>query len=354
MKRGIVAAVTSLLTLTLWTGASAQTQDSFTVGAARAGRGQKVTGVIEVPAGSDPALNIPVAVIHGARPGKTLALVSGSHGTEYASIIALEQLIARLDPQQISGTVIILPLVNVPSFEKIVPHINPVDGQNMNRKYPGRMEGTQTERASYLITKQVIERSDHVIDFHGGDIDESLRPYSIWTRTGNASQDKVSLEMALAFGLDHITISERTKDPAASIYLENTATTRNKPSIAVEAGHAGTTEPEDIRKLVDGSLNVMRYLKMLSGSAPPVEHPVWIERTITVSSDQTGIFYPSVSRGTFVEQGMLIGYVTDYVGKRTFEARSPAAGVVLFIHAIPSMVKGDTVASIGIVGKPPG
>lgn len=334
--------------------AAAQNSNSFAVGTARAMRGQKATGVIAVPAGSDAATNIPVAVVNGAKPGKLLALVSGAHGTEYTSIIALEQLITRLDPQQISGTVIVVPLVNVPSFEKIVPHINPVDGQSMNRKYPGKMDGTQTERASYLITKQVVEPADHLIDLHGGDLDESLRPYSYWTRTGNARQDMISREMVLAFGLDHIIISERPKDPAASIYLENTASTRGKPSLTVEAGHAGTTEPEDIRKLVDGCLNVMRYLKMLPGDVKPVERPVWLEKVVSLNSEQTGIFYPAVSRGSYVEQGMLVGHVTDYVGNRIFEARAPAAGVILFIRAVPSMVKGDTAASIGVVGKPPG
>ena len=72
--------------------------------------------------------------------------------------------------------------------------------------------------------------------------------------TGNAKQDAVSREMVLAFGLDHIIISaDRPKDPAASRYLENTATTRGKPSITVEAGHAGTVEPEDVEALVEAA-----------------------------------------------------------------------------------------------------
>src|SRR5207247_2051632 len=150
-----------------------------------------------------------------------LALVAGAHGTEYTSIIALEKLIGMLSPADISGTVIIVPLINIQSFEQKVPHLNPVDGKSMNRFYPGRMDGTQTERASYLITKEVVERADHLIDLHGGDIDESLRPYSYWTVSGRPQQDAVSRDMLLAFGVDHIIISaDRPKDPAASRYLE--------------------------------------------------------------------------------------------------------------------------------------
>ena len=245
-----------------------------------------------------------------------------------------------------------MPLVNVASFEQKIVHVNPVDGKNMNRFYPGRADGTQTERASFLITKEVIEQSDHVIDMHGGDLDESLRPYTYWTVTGSAAQDGVSKEMALAFGLDHIIISaDRPKDPEASRYLENTATTRGKPSITVEAGHAGTTDPDDIAVLVAGTFSVMRHLRMLPGEPAVVESPVWIERLADVTSAQTGIFYPLVKRGTYVQTGMKIGYVTDYVGKTVFEAHAPESGVVLYIRAVPSMTKGETIASIGVVRR---
>jgi hypothetical protein len=325
---------------------------SFTVGTATAQRGQKATGVIEVPAAADAATNIPVVVFHGAKPGPVLALIAGSHGTEYASIIALEKLIHLLDAAQISGTVVIMPLVNLTSFEQKIAHVNPVDGKNMNRFYPGRPDGSQTERASYLITRQVVEQCDHLIDLHGGDIDESLRPYSYWTKTGNVEQDRISREMALAFGLDHIIIStERPKDPAVSRYLENTATTRGKPSITVEAGHAGTVEKEDVDALVEGCLGVMRYLRMIAGEVRAVENPVWIEKVSTIASEQTGMFYPLVKRGAYVEQGMKIGYVTDYFGKTVFEARAPVGGVVLFIRAVPSMTKGETIANIGVVRR---
>ena len=329
-------------------------QAGFSVGTAAAAPGEKATGFIEVPAGVDAATAIPVAVIRGSKPGPVLALVSGLHGTEYASIIALEKLIQSLDPAQISGTVIILPLVNLPSFEQKVPHVNPVDGKSMNRFYPGKPDGTQTERASWLITKQVVERCDYLIDYHGGDLDENLRPYSYWPKSGNDRQDAVTRDMVLAFGLDTIIVwSDRPRDPNASRYLDNTAATRGKPAIAVEAGHAGTVESEDVQALVNGALSVMRYLKMLPGLATMVEHPVWIGKIDAVASDRSGIFYPLVARGTYVEQGMKIGYVTDYFGNTIYEAHAPAAGVVLYICAVPSMKKGETVANIGEITRNP-
>src|SRR2546427_8503650 len=295
---------TVLLVSIFWGLTAAQDRATFTVGTATAARGQKATGTIEVPPGVDAGLSIPVAVFHGAKPGLVLALVAGAHGTEYTSIIALEKLIGSLNPAEISGTVIIVPLINIQSFDQKVPHLNPVDKKSMNRWYPGKMDGTQTDRASFLVTKQVVEQCDHLIDLHGGDLDESLRPYSYWTRTGNEKQDQISREMVLAFGLDHIIISaDRPRDPQASRYLENTATTRGKPSITAEAGHAGTVEPDDVAALVDGCLSVLRYLKMLPGALTRVEHPVWIDSVKTVASGETGLFYPTVRRGTYVAEG---------------------------------------------------
>ena len=328
----------------------APAETNFRVGTASAGRGQKASGYLEIPAGVDQGTNIPVVVVNGAKPGPVIALVSGAHGTEYASIVALEKLIAELDPSQLSGTVIVLPLVNVASFEQKIPHLNPVDGKNMNRFYPGKADGTQTERASYVITREVVDRCDYLIDFHGGDLDESLRPYSYWAPTGRENQDRISREMVLAFGLDHIIIwRERPTDPTATRYLDNTASVRGKPSIVVEAGHAGTTETDDIALLLHGTLSTLRALKMLPGEPRPTENPVWMERTVDLNSEQDGIFYPLVKRGSFVEAGMKLGYVTDYFGKTIFFARAPVAGIILHLCAVPSMKKDDNIASIGVL-----
>jgi predicted deacylase len=335
-------------------GQASDPHPTFTVGSATARRGEKAFGEIVVPPGVDSGYSIAVAVIHGARPGPVLALVSGAHGTEYTSILALAKLIGQLDPATIAGTVIVIPLVNVASFEQKVPHVNPTDRKSMNRYYPGNLSGTVTERASFLITKQVVEQSDHLIDLHGGDLDENLRPYSYWTVTGDAKADSVSKAMVLAFGLDHIIVStDRPKDPAASRYLENTATTRGRPSITAEAGYAGVVTPADLDALVNGCLNVMGYLRMIERPLKPMKHPLWLVKVVTVASDTNGIFYPLVPRDMWVLAGAKLGYVTDYLGRTLKEFTAPEAGLVLYINAVPSLAKGGTVANIGVLGKAP-
>lgn len=332
--------------------ASSFAQAPFKVGTASAAPGQKATGYIEVPAGVDAGTSIPVVVVNGAKPGKILALVSGAHGTEYVSIIAIEKLIEKIDPAQLAGTVILVPLVNIASFEQKVPHVNPADNKSMNRFYPGKADGTQTERVSYLITRQIVDRCDYLIDYHGGDLDESLRPYAYWGPTGRAEQDRISKEMVLAFGLDHIIIwSERPTDPNATRYLDNTATVRGKPSIVVEAGHAGTVESDDLALLVNGTLSTMRALKMIPGAPHAIENPVWIEKLSDVLADGPGIWYPLVKRGTYVSAGMKLGTITDYFGKVIAEPRAPVTGVVLHVNAVPSLKKGDNIADLGVVAS---
>lgn len=327
----------------------------FTVGTATAKAGQKASGYIRVAAGPDAATDIAVIVVNGAKPGPTLALLAGAHGTEYASIIALERLGQSADPATLSGTLVIVPLLNVASFLQKVPHINPIDGKGMNRAYPGKADGTQTERALYAITKQVLDKCDYLIDYHGGDLDENLRQYSYWPDTGNQKMDAATRAMVLAFGLDHIIIQHnRPTDPKpAATTITRQAQNMGKPAIAVEAGHSGTTAAEDVDVLIRGTRNVMRQLKMLPGTVAPVEHPLWIGRYTVLTSDIDGIFYPLVGPEAYVKQGMIIGYMTDFTGQKIRDIPSPLTGVIIYIGAVPSMKKGDNIGYIGEVVDAP-
>jgi uncharacterized protein len=224
----------------------------------------------------------------------------------------------------------------------------------MNRFYPGNADGTQTERAVWVITKQVVERCDYLIDFHGGDIDENLLPYSYWPKTGNSSLDTTTRGMVLAFGLDHIIIeTDRPTDPSHSRYLDTTAITRGKAAITVEAGRAGTTHAEDINALIKGSLDVMRHLKMLTGTVAPVEHPIWMGNISMLTSDRDAVFFPLVEPQMYVEKGMRIGYLTDFFGNKVEDITTPISGIVLYVGAVPSLKKGDNISYIAEIASAP-
>jgi predicted deacylase len=325
----------------------------FTVGSATAPAGHKATGYITVPAGADAAANIPVIVVNGSKSGPVLALIAGSHGTEYASILALQQLAQAADPTQLSGTLVILPLINVASFAQKVPHVNPVDNKNMNRFYPGKSDGTQTDRVSWAISKHVVEKCDYLIDLHGGDLDENLRRYSYLATTGKAAQDATSRAMVLAFGLDHIIMQDFRAPvaPGGAVTITRYASGLGKPCVTAEAGHAGVSDAGDVEALIQGCWNVARHLKMLPGEVVPVAHPLWLSSVSVISSPLDGVFYPVVPPEAYVSQGMTLGYITDYFGKKVSDVVSPIPGVVLYIGAVPSLKKGDTIAHIGQVSQ---
>jgi predicted deacylase len=323
---------------------------AFSVGTATASRGQIAYGEIAVPSGKDAAASMSVAVVHGAKPGRIVAFVAGSHGTEYASTVALTRLITRIDPKSLSGTVIVLPLANVASFEQMTPHLNPVDRKGMNAGYPGTASGTQSERAVALIAAQIVDPSEVIVDLHGGDIDEDLRPYSYWTRTGVAEQDNASRTLAFAFGLDHIILRDvDTTNRASTGSLGGYALSKGKTVLVAEAGRSGLTLTGDVDALVNGCLNVLGSLKMIARTVTPVAKPVWVTGGTRVAADKPGMFFATAARDTIVHEGDSIGYTTDYVGRQTGTVRSPVTGLVTFIRGVPSMWSGATLANVSPV-----
>ncbi len=338
--------------------AAAQGRDAatFSVGTAVAQLGTTATGTIAVPPGSDSALSIPVAVIRGQHPGPVVAFVAGSHGTEYSSIVAMQQLIPRIDARRLTGTVIVVPIINIASFEQMMPHLNPIDRKSMNGNYPGDASGTQTQRALALITSQVLTPADVVVDLHGGDLDENLRPYSYWFRGGRAAQDSAGLKLVMAFGLDHIIVTNVDPSaPNAGRSLSGQALVRGKTVLVAEAGRSGIVAQSDLTALVDGSLNVLGALHMLDRPTRPIAHPVWLDGAgARIAADSAGMFFASVERDVRVTKGQLLGYTTDFLGRRTGEIQSPIDGLVTFVRGVPSMWPKATLANVlPILSAPP-
>ncbi len=326
---------------------------SFTVAGVTARQGEIASGFIDIPARVDDGTRLPISVAHGARPGPVLALVAGTHGAEVAPILALQRLRAELDAAQLAGTLILVHVANMPSFLGRTIYYSPIDGENLNRVYPGRADGTISERIAHAITSEVIERADFLVDMHSGDGNESLRPYTYWNRLGlDARADSMGREMALAWGNDHIVIdTDRPRDPAASVYTQNTAHVRGKPAITTESGYLGLPVEEMIQRNHRGALRLMRFLGMLEGPIEKVEAPVWLSATEVLTSPLTGIWYPLVERGQTVAQGAPLGYVTDFFGGGRQDVRSPLAGVVLYVVGTPAMSAGEPVAMVGAPGR---
>lgn len=319
------------------------------VGTATARPGRAAQGEIKIDAGSDPGYQIPVIAINGGKPGPTLALIAGLHGSEFASIVALQKLSTQIDPARLSGRLIIVPLVNVAAFNAVTRHVNPVDGKNINRLFPGSATGTQSERAAYALTTQVIAQADYVIDYHGGDIDEDQYPYTYWIQSGDKRIDARELEMLRAYGPEYIIKFQAPNLTVATAnLLPIQAVARGKPTITVDAGRSGTYTSKDLDILINGSFNVMAHLGMVERSKTPRKKPSFIERFVYVKSQGTGTFYPLASRGDRVTKGQKIGYVTDRYGVHAFDVTAPESSVVLYLNSTPSAVEGEQLFYLGV------
>jgi predicted deacylase len=332
---------------------TASAQQAFTVGPVSAAPGTTASGTIQIPARpGDQGTTLPISVIHGSRSGPVLALVAGVHGQEYTPILALQNLRASIDPKTLTGTVIMVHVANMPSYLARTIYYSPADGKNLNRVFPGKADGTVSERIAEVITREVIERATHVVDLHCGDGNESLRPYLYWITTGAPAVADAGRGMALAFGMDHVVVDrERPADPTASIYLSNTAITRGKPALTIESGGMAEIDTDSILRIERGVAGLLKHLQMRPEGPPPIARPVLLERSEVLRSSFTGIFYPTVEKGQTVAEGAVIGRVTDFHGKLLEEIKAPFAGEVLYVVGTPAMNKGEPVGFIGSTAR---
>lgn len=312
--------------------------------------GSAARAYLEVPDTGDGMTRIPVSVFRGAKEGPTLALIAGTHGYEYAPMIALQHIGRRIDPSQLTGTLIMVHVANMPSFHRRTIYYGPVDGKNLNRAYPGKADGTLSERIANIITTQVIEKADYVVDMHSGDGNEALRPYIYMPRTGDLELDAKIKGMALAFGIDHIVIDERpVSAPDATVFTDMTALSRGIPSMTTEAGQLGSTDPHWVDINIMGAMNLMRHLGMLPGEVIPPTPTVWLKDYQVITSPENGFFRPAVKDGYAIAEGGVLGELVDHFGTHIATIHAPFAGVVNYVIATPPVRYGEPLAMVSKV-----
>ena len=347
-------AATALIGSLLAGPAAGDELSAFAVGPLVAAPGELVSGYLEVPAGSDEGTRIPISVIHGRMDGPVLALIAGIHGYEYPPILALQRVRNDVDPEQLSGSLILVHVANLPSFLGRTIYYSPIDGKNLNRVYPGNPEGTVSDRIADALYTQVIELADYVVDMHGGDGNEALRPYLYLTVTGDPELDERSRELALAFGLDTIVVQEGWSDePAAHIYTEWAALELSKPAITTETGSMGSTDETLVSLAERGAWNLLRHLGMIEGDPERAPAVVWLEEGEVVRSPAEGVFRPTVNEGYFVESGALLGTLVDFFGDPLQPITAPFAGVVNYVVATPPVSEGEPLAMVSRLRETP-
>jgi len=288
----------------------------------------------------------PYFCISGTQSGETLLIVAGSHAGEYAGIEACIQLGRSLNPSQVKGTILILHLINVPGFYQRSLYVNPLDGKNINRQFPGDLNGTWSQRLAFYLFEEIVSNCDYLIDLHDGDLVEDLLPYAAYKASGKESLDNKMRQMASAFG-GRWAVQDVSKDRPGSLTFASVR--QGIPSIIAEAGRQGKLEPDRVRKLTQGIPNIMRTLNVLTDRPPIPFQPEFLSQWLWVYSEYDGIFYSRVKVGDWVEEGQLLGSVTDLLGNPVTQVSSPHDGYILFLVTSPASAKGSPILSLGIL-----
>jgi predicted deacylase len=310
------------------------------VGTLAAQSGEKCFGINEFPVEGRP-YRLPTWLINGSADGPTLVVTAGVHGAEYASIAAALDLGQSLDPKDLRGQVIVVPVMNMPAFRARSIYISPLDGKNLNRVFPGHALGTASEQIADWVFGNVIRQAEYYVDLHGGDLIEALVPFTIFFRSGNDRVDQLSLEMAQVFGISYLV---RSETPGSTFCA---AARAGIPAILAEAGGQGIWTPENVALLTDGLRRVLRYLAMVGGGAPEPLPSTLLERFLWLRSEHEGFWYPGVAVGEEVKAGQELGRITDYEGRVLQQAISPADGCVLFIVSSLAINVTDPLLAVG-------
>lgn len=296
------------------------------------------------------APGVPVSVLHGARPGPVLTLTAGIHGDEFPAILALQQLRAEVDVGTLAGVLVLVHGANLPALhQRGLSPLHPVDGKNLNRVFPGRPDGSPTERLAHFLTTAVVARTDYLADLHSGSADQQLWPHVYAPYVGDPELDARTLAFAKATGLRHVVLyGDRPRDPANSVSYPNTAMTRGKPGLTLEIGDLGGRAPEDVAAYLDALRRMLVHLGMRAGEVPEAGGHVLYDRLVDVDAPVGGLFTARARIGELVESGARLGTITDYFGEPLAELRAPERGVVLMLRHKPPVNPGEGLVTLGI------
>lgn len=313
---------------------------TMAVGRIACAPGRKVSGLLDVP-GSD--ARMPVTVVNGSDEGPTLLITAGIHGGEYPSIEAAIRLSLELEPAEMSGQIILLPLISPQAFHARQQYVLPADGKNVNRQFPGQAIGTVSERIAHTVVVQAVSQADAWIDMHGGDIHEALVPVVGYLEEGGPSVRDRARAMCEVFGIEHMM---HPKDLPGTTF--KTAAALGIPCIIAEAGQCGQLDVESTERLVRGCVNVARHLHILPGAPEPGVALTVFRDYPWVRAEHTGCWYPAVRVGAMVQKGQMVGTIRDYFGTLVSEYSAPADGMVLLLATSLAMNAGDPLFGLGV------
>jgi predicted deacylase len=311
------------------------------VGTVSAAPGTRADGLVAVDLGGGTAVSIPITIVNGAQPGPRVAVTAGIHGAEYVSIAALREVALSLDPARARGTLVAVLTANPSAFAARSIYVNPVDGLNLNRQFPGDPSGKPCQRLAHWLTANVIAGSDVFVDMHCGDMNEALVSFSGIDETGRPEVDTRARELALAYGLRHLLIGPL---PGSTV---TAAAALGIPAVLGEVGGQGLWPRDDVELHGAGLRRLLHAAGMLEDApATPGHISEILREEAWLRSTTTGYWHPAVGVGDRVATGTVLGEVRDAFGVVLERPVAPIDGLVLFLVSSLAMNAGDPLLAL--------
>src|SRR5216117_2662881 len=230
----------------------------------------------------------PYIALSGVSAGPVVLVTAGIHAAEYTGIEAAIRLGRSLDPGKVRGTLVVIPLLNRPGFYERSVYVNPEDGDNLNRLFPGDPKGRWGERFAHRLLTEIVTRCEYAIDLHAGDLIEDLTPFVIYRETGEAALDERIRKMANAYGARWAVRSAPTGERPGSLYA--VAALNGVASMLAESGGNGLPREDDIARHVRGVTNILRTIGSLGGAPEKVTPPTVVGSFDWLRSTVEGVF----------------------------------------------------------------
>jgi hypothetical protein len=281
-------------------------------------------------------VSTPVLAVNGKLPGPTLCLTAAVHGDELNGIEMVRRVLHDLDPQELSGAVIGVPIVNLQGFRRGSRYLP--DRRDLNRYFPGNPNGSAASRIAHSFFAEVIRHCDALIDLHTGSFERANLPQ---LRADLRNPDVVTLTHG--FGATVILHS----DPAEGT-LRYAASRIGIPTVVLEAGGPSELELKEVMHGVKGIETLLNTLGMVKkarlwGDPEPVYY-----RSVWVRADRGGILLADVGLGSTVRRGDLLGTITDPMNNASTNLYAPFAGRIIGMARNQVVMPGFAAFHVGI------
>ncbi|MEM8878123.1 MAG: N(2)-acetyl-L-2,4-diaminobutanoate deacetylase DoeB [Pseudomonadota bacterium] len=291
------------------------------------------------------AVMIPISVLRNG-DGPTALLTGANHGDEYEGPIALQGLTHDLDPRHIQGRIIIVPFMNTPAFHA-ARRTSPLDGVNLNRCFPGRHDGSPTEKIADFFMHELVPMSDVVLDYHSGGKSLDFIPFAAAHRLDDKAQETACIAAMKAFNAPYSMILKEID--SAGMY-DTAVEAAGKVFVTTELGGGGTATRRTAVIARRGAENLLRHAGILSGD-PKIGPSRMIDTTTGDCfhiAQQSGLIEPLVDLGETVEHGQPLARIwpIDRSGESPAIVLSSHAGILAARHFPGLLKQGDCLAVV--------